>query len=61
MAVQFRMFRSSIKTWESLFEEAAELACQLDPRQVISISHSADSGKGVVVVWYWDKDRSRPE
>jgi hypothetical protein len=44
-----------------LLEEAAEFARQLDPRQLISISHSADNSEGVVVVWYSDKDGLRSE
>ena len=46
-------FRSSVKSWNDLFEEASEFATTLGPERLISISHSADSGRGVVAVWYW--------
>jgi hypothetical protein len=51
---RFKMFRSSLTTWESLFAEAAEFASQLGPERLINISHSADGGEGIVTVWYWD-------
>jgi hypothetical protein len=50
----FKMFRSSLTTWESLFAEAAEFASQLGPERLISVSHSSDNGEGVVAVWYWE-------
>jgi hypothetical protein len=51
---RFKMFRSSLTTWESLFAEAAEFAAQVGPERLISVSHSADNGEGVVAVWYWE-------
>jgi hypothetical protein len=51
---RFKIFRSSLNTWESLFAEAAEFASRLGPERVITISHSADQGEGVVAVWYWE-------
>ncbi len=54
--VQFRMFRSTLKTWEDMFSEAAEFASMLGTKRLISISHSADSNDGVIVVWYWATD-----
>ena len=54
MRVDFRVFESSLKSWETLFQEAAEWASQLAPEQLISISHSCDSSEGVVTVWFWD-------
>lgn len=53
MRVRFKFFRSGLSTWKSLFHDAAEFASQLPPERVISISHSADGGIGVVTVWYW--------
>jgi hypothetical protein len=52
--VRFRVFRSTLTTWESLFAEAAEFADEVGPERLITISHSADNGEGVVAVWYWD-------
>jgi hypothetical protein len=51
--VRFREFRSSFKSWDELFSEAAAFASTLGRERLISISHSEDSGKGVVAVWYW--------
>ena len=46
-------FRSSFKSWNDLFSEAAAFATTLGRERLISISHSEDQGKGVVAVWYW--------
>jgi hypothetical protein len=51
---RYKMFRSALTTWESLFAEAAEFASQLGPEQLITVSHSSDNGEGVVAVWYWE-------
>ena len=51
--VRFQLFKSTFSSWETLLAEAAAFASQLEPGQLISVSHSADQGKGVVVVWYW--------
>jgi hypothetical protein len=51
---RFKVFQSSLTSWESLFAEAAEFASQLGPERLITVSHSADQGEGVVVVWYWE-------
>lgn len=52
MRVYCEKFESTFKSWEALFEEAYDFATQLAPEQIISISHSCDSGTGVVAVWY---------
>ena len=51
--VHFEIFERSFKSWESLFVEAATLAESVGPDRLIGISHSEDSSKGVVTVWYW--------
>ena len=51
---RYKVFRSALTTWESLFGEAAEFATQMGPERLITVSHSADNGEGVVTVWYWD-------
>lgn len=51
---RFQVFRSSLTTWEALFAEAAEFATRLGPERLITVSHSADNGEGVVAVWYWE-------
>ncbi len=52
-SVRFKEFRSSFKSWNDLFAEAAAFATTLGPERLISISHSEDQSKGVVAVWYW--------
>ena len=53
MKVKFEVFRSSFKSWESLFQQAADFANSIGPDNLISISHSEDQNEGVVTVWYW--------
>ena len=58
--VRFMEFRSSLKSWNDLFSEAAGFATTIGPERLISISHSEDQAKGVVAVWYWG-DSEEPE
>jgi hypothetical protein len=51
--VHFEVFKSSFKSWESLFGDAATFAEEVGPEGLIGISHSEDQNKGVVTVWYW--------
>ena len=51
--VQSRLFRSSMSSWETLFQEAATFADGVGREDLISISHSEDQNDGVVTVWYW--------
>lgn len=60
LTVRFQTFRSSIKSWDTLFQEAADFASQFPPERLISISN-AYHGEGVVTVWYWADDRDDPE
>ena len=53
-SVQFKMFRGTLSTWNTLFTQAAQFASTIAPEKLISISHSADSLDGVVTVWYWE-------
>ncbi|HEY0038550.1 MAG TPA: hypothetical protein VGB66_17765 [Longimicrobium sp.] len=48
-----RHFRSSYKSWDEMFGEAAAFATQVGRGRLITIGHSADQGEGVVTVWYW--------
>jgi hypothetical protein len=54
MQARYRIFRGTLASWESLFDEATAFASTLGPDRLISISHSEDQNQGVVVVWYWD-------
>ena len=53
--VKFVTFRGILKSWEELFEQAAEFASKMDRERLISISHSEDGNDGVVTVWYWSR------
>ena len=53
MIAEFRQFRGSWASWETLFRQAADFASIKGPERLISISHSADHSEGVVTVWYW--------
>ena len=57
MITQYRMFKSSTKSWQTLFNEASEFANQIGSSRLISISHSCDQSSAVVVVWFWDKEQ----
>jgi hypothetical protein len=50
------MFKSSLTPWHDMFTNAAEFASTLPPERLVTISHSADNGQGVVVVWYWGSE-----
>ena len=54
LKVKFEIVRSSLTSWNSLFEQAAEIATAIGPDRLINISQSADNGDGVVTIWYWD-------
>ena len=51
--VAFNVFRSSVRSWDTLFAEAAAFATEIGRDRLISISHSEDRHEGVVTVWFW--------
>ncbi|GAA5480480.1 hypothetical protein [Haloferula helveola] len=53
MRVEYRIFRGTLATWDTLFQRAAEFASTVGPERLVTISHSADHSDGVVTVWYW--------
>ena len=55
MYTHYRMFKSSIKSWQTIFNEASTFASTLGSGRLINISQSCDQNTAVVVVWYWDK------
>jgi hypothetical protein len=59
--VAYRKFRGTFATWDDLFTEATAFASEVGPERVVNISHSADSGDGVVVVWYLTTDDNSNE
>ena len=54
MQVTFRVFKSSMKSWDDLCAEAAAFATEKGKERLINISVSEDHNKGVVIVWYWE-------
>ena len=57
MRVEFRYFKGgNFTSWQTLFQEAADFASTLEPRQLISISHDTDHmNHSTVTVWYWSQ------
>jgi hypothetical protein len=56
-SIKYEVFRGDGgMTWDRLFAQASEFASSLKAEQIISISHSSDSGKGTVTVWYRAQD-----
>lgn len=53
MQVTFKMFSSTMTSWDNLFQEACGFASALPEGRLINISHSEDHNDGVVVVWYY--------
>ena len=53
MRMLAKVFRATFKSWKALFDQATDFATKIGRDRVTSISHSGDSGNGVVVVWYW--------
>ena len=57
--LKFESFRSSFKSWETLFGKACDFADSVGRDNVLNISHSCDAnGEGVVTVWYWAEERA---
>jgi hypothetical protein len=54
MQVRFEMFKSAMKSWESLCGEAATFATQIGRERLINIAVSEDHNEGVIIVWYWE-------
>lgn len=57
MKVDFKIFRGTFASWETLFQQAADFATQIGKENLISISHSEDKSEGVVTVWFWTNSR----
>ena len=58
--MRFETFRSSMRSWDALLEEAAQFASKQGPARVISASHSSDSSDGLVTIWYREGAPQRP-
>ncbi|HUR98773.1 MAG TPA: hypothetical protein VMZ26_11965 [Pyrinomonadaceae bacterium] len=53
--VKFEIIRSPFRTWNTLFQQAADMASLIGKDRVISISHSSEGGEGIVTIWYWSE------
>lgn len=60
MYTHYRMFKSSIKSWQTILNEVSSFASTLGPERLINITQSCDQNSAVVVVWYWDKMPPNP-
>ena len=58
LVVKFEIFRSSISSWEKLFEAASLFATRIGGERVINISPSWGVSEGIVTVWYWAERES---
>ena len=54
MQVRFKVFKSTMKSWDELCSEAAVFASEKGKDRLITISVSEDANEGVIVVWYWE-------
>jgi len=50
MSVQSKIFKSTFDTWAEMCQEAGAFATSVGRERLISISHSADSHQGVIIV-----------
>lgn len=57
MRVLCKHFRATLKTWQELFQDAADFASAVGREKLVSISHSQHGGEGIVSVWYWGEPK----
>ncbi len=46
MVAQYRIFRGTMTTWNTLFTDAAKFATSVGPERVISVAHSETRATG---------------
>jgi hypothetical protein len=51
--VEYRVFRCERQEGDAAFEEATAFASELEPRELISISHVLERQQTMVSVWFW--------
>lgn len=54
MKAQFKLFRSTWESWDSMCTQVAAFLTELGPQRVIGVSQSQESNYGVLTVWYWE-------
>jgi hypothetical protein len=52
--VNFKIFKSVMKSWPDLCAEAAAFASEQGRERLINVSVSEDHHEGVIIVWYWE-------
>lgn len=51
---KYELFRAGAFTsWDALLTDVARFVTWVGRENLIAVSHSADKGEAVVVVWYW--------
>lgn len=58
--IKFKIFRSDHRSWEKLFQDAADFASGLTPEELITVTVTSAGGtvwggvgaEGLVTVWY---------
>lgn len=53
MYMSVKVFSSNRKSLGEVCEEAAEFATSVGPERLVSVSHSSEGSRSLVVVWYW--------
>ena len=56
MRITFKAFDSKMASREKLFKAAVEFANKLDPKQLITLTHSEDRDNIVITIWYWTEE-----
>ena len=56
VTVKCEIFKSTMQSWQSLAEDAAEFATKVGQQNLINISVSAEGAgsEGCIFVWYWE-------
>lgn len=56
MQVRHKLFKSALKSWDTLCDEAARFATEVGRERLIniSVSHADVGGQAVIFVWYWE-------
>lgn len=57
MKLEFKIFRATFASWETLCKEVAEFVTAIGRNDIETISQSADHHEGIVTVWYWVNKR----
>src|SRR5437868_3174650 len=59
MRIAFKAFDSKMASREKLFKAALEFANKLEPKQIITFTHTEDRDNIVLTVWYWTEEADK--